>query len=169
MTSSQWRFPPKVGVDGELISKKSLSSSTAFLLTAHCSALPKVQSLHGLNVPVTWIPRDLVVNLVMASDGLPNSTCRSLMFCLIRAVAEPTLSLMEFHKKSTLATQPSQVLIQQSNITSPLRIFTMMLLNSSLKILFPCKSLHMREKRFARADGENFTGHRGWTCSSPFT
>ena len=87
MTSSQWCFRPKVGVDGEQISKKSLSpktceQGTAFLLTAHCLALPKVQSSHGLNVLVTWILRALAVDLVMASDGWPNSMWKLLMFCL---------------------------------------------------------------------------------------
>ena len=74
MTSSQWCLPPKVGVDGELMLKKSLSpkiieQGTAFLLTAHCFSLPRAQSSHGLRVPVTWIPRALVVAWVMVSDG----------------------------------------------------------------------------------------------------
>ena len=56
----------KVGVKGELLSKKSLSSKnfdqvTAFLLISCCLAFPKVQSSHGLKVPVNCIPIVLVV------------------------------------------------------------------------------------------------------------
>ena len=56
--SSQFFLPPKVGVEGELMSMKSLSpkifdQGTAFLVTAHCLALPKVQSSQGMKVPVT--------------------------------------------------------------------------------------------------------------------
>ena len=167
MTSSQWRFLLKVGVDGELISKKSLSpktckQDTAFLLTACCLALPKAQSSHGLNIPVTWIPRALAVNLVMASDGWPNSTWRLLIFCLGRPVVDNALSLMQSHRKLTPVTQPSCILIQHSNIISPLGVLMTMLLNSLLEILFPQKSLPMKEKRFASAKGQNFTGHRVW-------
>ena len=111
MTSSQWCFPLKVGVVVELLLKKSHSSkicdqSTAFLLTDHCLALPRAQSSHSLNVPVTWIPRALVVIQVMVLDGWPNSTWRSLMFFLGRAVADNALSLLESHRKLAPVTQP---------------------------------------------------------------
>ena len=153
MNSCQWHFPPKVGAVGELISKTSLPPKIckwgkAFLLTAHCLALPKVHSSHSLNIPMTWILRAFVVDLVMTSDGWPNSIYRLLMFCLMRAVAETALWLMEFHRKLTPANQPSRVLIWRSNMISPLGVFTMMLLNLLLEILFPCESLHVREKLF---------------------
>ena len=76
---------------------------------------------------------------------------------------------MEFHKKLTPATQSSRVLIRQSNMISPLGVFTTMLLNLLLEIVFPHESLHVREKRFAPAKGQNLAGHRVWTCSSLFT
>ena len=114
MTSSQWCFPPKVGVDGEPMSKKSLSlktceRGTAFLLTAHCLTLPRAQSSHGLIVLETWIPKALAVDWVMASDGWPNSTWRSLIFFLGRAVADAVLLSFDAHRRLTLATQPSRV------------------------------------------------------------
>ena len=58
MMSSQCFLPPKVGVEGELMLKKSLLPNifyqgTAFLLTACCLALPKAQSSYSLKVPAT--------------------------------------------------------------------------------------------------------------------
>ena len=162
MTSSQWCFLPKVGVDGELISKKRLSPKicergTVFLLTAHCLALPKVQSVHILNVLATWIPRPLVVDLVMALDGWSNSTWKSLMLCLGRAVADSALSLLKPQRKSTPVTQPSQILIWRSST---------ILFHWSLEILFPRESSHLNENRFTPAAiGQNVTGYRVWTCS----
>ena len=52
MMNSQFLLPLKVEVEGELMLKKSLApktfeQETAFLLTAHCLALPKAQSSHG--------------------------------------------------------------------------------------------------------------------------
>ena len=66
MMISQCCLLPKVGVEGELVSKKSLShkiseQDAAFLLPAHCLALPRVQSSHGLEVLVIWIQRAFVV------------------------------------------------------------------------------------------------------------
>ena len=174
MTSSQWHFPPKVEVCGELTSKKSLSSKickqgTAFLLTAHYLALPSVQSLNSLNVLVTWIPRPLAVDLMMASDEWPNSTWRSLTLLSSGAVADTALLLLESHRKSTSATQPSWVLIRWSSTMSLLGVLITMLFNWSLEILFPLKSLHVKENRFAPAMGQNLTGHRVWTCSALLT
>ena len=135
MTSSQWHLPPKVRVDGELVSKKSLSPKTckwgtAFLLTACCLALPKAQSSHGLNVPVTWIPRDLVVDLIIAADGWPSSTCRLLMFCLGRAVAETALLFIEFHRKLTPATRWSNIILTQNFYYDVVHIITCNLISS---------------------------------------
>ena len=129
MTSGQWCFPPKVGVDGEHVSKKSLSPKiytwgTALLLTTHCLALPNVQSLQGLIVPVTWIPRPLVVDLVMASDGWPNSTWRLLMFLLSKAVSDTALLSTEAPRKSSPATQSLQVLIQQFSTNDVIKLIT---------------------------------------------
>ena len=69
------------------------------------------------------------MDIVMASDGWPNSMCRLLTFCLGRAVADNALLSIEAHRKSTPATQPLQVLIQQSNIMLPFGVLMMMLLN----------------------------------------
>ena len=66
-----------------------------------------MQSSHGLNALVTCMPKCLAVDLVMASDGWPNSMCRLLMSLLGRAVADTALSSMEAHRKSTPVTQPS--------------------------------------------------------------
>ena len=57
----------------------------------------------------------------------------------------------------------------QPNWISPLGLLITMLLDSLLEVLFPCESLQVRKKRFAPAIGQNFTGHRVWTCSSPLT
>ena len=174
MTHSQWHLPPKVWVDGELMSKKSLSPKiceqrTAFLLTAYCFALPRAQSSHGLKVLVTWIPRDLAIDLVMGSNGWPSLTWRLLMSCLIRVIAVTAFLSIVFLQKPSSGTQPSPVLIQQSSTILPIGVITMIFLVLSLEILFPCKSLHTSKKRFAPADGQNFTGHSVWTCSCSFT
>ena len=174
MTSSQWQLPPKVVVDGELMLKKSLSPKicewgTAFLLTAHCLALPKAQSSHSLNVMVTWMPRALVVALVIVSDGWPNSTWRLLIFLLVRMVADTALSALALRRKSTPVNQPSWVFIWQLRMILSVGVLTMMLFWWSLAILFPCKSLQVKENRFAPALGQNFTGHRVWICSVPLT
>ena len=84
MMSSQCYLLPKVEVEEELMSKKSLfpkivKQGTAFLLTACCLALPKAQSSHGLKVLVTWIPRALVVAWVMDSERCVSSMCRLLI------------------------------------------------------------------------------------------
>ena len=97
MTKSQWHFPLKVRVDGELMSKKSLSpkiceQGTTFLLMAFCLALPKVQSSQGLKVLVTWILTLFAVDLVIATDGWLSSTCRLLISCLMKAVAYTAFS-----------------------------------------------------------------------------
>ena len=165
MTSSQWHFLPKIELDGELMVKNCLSpkicnQGTAFLLTNCCLALPRAQSSYHLNVPVTWIPRALVVIWVMVSDGWPNSTWRLLMFFLGRAVADTALSLVESHRKSTPTTQPSWVLILWSRMISSVGVLTTILFQCSLEILFPCKSLHIRENWFTPALGQNYTGHR---------
>ena len=169
MTSSQWHFPPKVGVNGELMLKKSLSPKTcewgtAFLLTAHCLALPRAQSSHDLNLLVTWIQNALAVDWVMASNEWPNSMWRLLIFFLGRADVDTALSSFDAHIKSTLATQPSRVLIWQSRMMSPFGVLITMLFRWSFEILFPCKNSHVRESRFAPALGQNFTDHRVWTC-----
>ena len=132
MTCSQCCSLPKVGVDGELISKKSLSpkmfeQGTAFLLTAHCLALPKAQFSHDLKVPVTWILRALVVAWVMDLEGCLTSICRSLIFFLCRAINDYALSSSVSWRNSTPVTQPLQVLIQQSRIILPLIELTTML------------------------------------------
>ena len=89
--SRQCFFPPKVRVKGELMSKKSLSPKIfdwgkAFLLMDHCLALPKVQSLNGMNL------RALVVVWEIDLDGWLSSTCRSLIFFLWWSVADCALS-----------------------------------------------------------------------------
>ena len=47
------------------LSPKIFGQGTAFLLIAHCLALHGAQSSHSLKVPVTWMPRALVVAEVM--------------------------------------------------------------------------------------------------------
>ena len=96
----------------------------------------------------------------MALDGWPNSMCRLLMLHLNRAIADTALLLLEPHRKLTPVTQPLQVLIWQSSTMSPHGVLITMLFKRMLEILFPCKSLHVRENRFAPAIGQNFTGHR---------
>ena len=140
MTSSQCFLLPKVGVEGELISKKSISlkmfdQATAFLFTPYCLAFPKAQSSHGLKVPVTCIPISLVVVQVIDLDVRPP------------------------------ATQLSWVLIQRSRIILPTEDLTMILFQWLLDILFPCESLHIRAKWFASTLGQNFTGHIIWICT----
>ena len=174
MISSQWCFPPKVGVDGELMSEKSLSPKTckldtAFLLTAHCLALPGAESSHGLNLPVTWIPKALAADQVMACNGWPNLMWRLLVFFLGMAVADTAFLLYDAYIKSTPATQPLRVLIWWSRMMSPFGVLITLLFRWSHEILFPCNSLHLREKWFAPALGQNITGHRVWTCSVPLT
>ena len=174
MTSSQCFLPPKVGVEGEMIFKKSLSpknfdQATAFLLTACCSTLPNVQSSHDLNMPVTWIPMALAAAWLIDLDGWPSSTWRSLIFFLWGAVADCTLSLPVSQRNSTLATQLSWVLIWQSRMISPSVDLTMMLFWLSLEIFFLFESLHVRKNRFTPALGQNFMGHRVCTFSVPST
>ena len=174
MSSSQWHFSPKVGVEGELMLKKNLSSKifereTAYLFTAQCFALPRAQSSHGLNLLVMSMPRALGVAQVMVSDGWPHSTWRSLIFLFVRVVADTALSLLALHRKSTPATQLSWVLIWGSRMLLPVGVLTTMMFWWSLANLFPCKNLHIRENRFAHALGQNFTGHRVWNHSVPLT
>ena len=114
--SSQCRLPPEVGIEGEVMLKKSLSHKIferglAFLLTVHCLALSKGQSSYVFNVQVTWIPRSLVVEWVMVLDGFPSSTFRSLMFFLQGGVADCTISSCISHRSLMLVTQPLHVLI----------------------------------------------------------
>ena len=121
MMSSQCCLLTKVEVEGELMSKKSLSPKifecgTAFLLTVPCLALCRMQSSHSLKVPVTWIPRALVVPWVLVS---PSLMLRSLMFFLQGAIADCALLSFVSQRNSNPETQPSQVLIQQSRIILP--------------------------------------------------
>ena len=58
ITRSQCFLRPKVGVEGELVSKqcfspKIIEQGMAFLLLAHCLSLPKAQSSHGMKVLLT--------------------------------------------------------------------------------------------------------------------
>ena len=74
MTSSQCSLLPKVGVQGKHMLKKSLSlkisdQATVLLLTPCCLALPNVQSLHGMNVSVAWIPMALAVAWAIDLNG----------------------------------------------------------------------------------------------------
>ena len=165
MMSSQCCLPSKVGVEGELISMKSLSAKifkqgTAILLTVHWLLLSKAQSSHGLNTLVTWIPRALAVAWVMILEGCLSSMCRSLMIFLQGVVADCAHSSCISHRHLTPATQPSGVLIQQSRMILPLIELTTMLFWGSLEILFPSKSLHIRENMSSPALGQNFMGHR---------
>ena len=101
--SGQCFLPPKVGVEGELMSKKRLSpknfdQATAFLLTAHCLALPNAQSSHGLKVPVTWILRALAIAQVIDSDGRLSSTWRLLIF-FVRSSSRLHPLIISFSKK----------------------------------------------------------------------
>ena len=123
MTSSQC-FLTKVVEEGELMSKKCLSPKildwgTAFLLTANCLALAKVQSLHGVNILVNWIPRALAVAWVIDSDGWTSSTCRLLIFFLQGVVADYALLLLVSQRNSSTATQSSWVLVQWSRMILP--------------------------------------------------
>ena len=167
MTSSQWCFLPKVRIDGELMSKKSLSpkifdQGTAFLLTACCLALPRIQSSHCLNVLVTCIPMSLEVVWVMDLDRWPSWMWRSLIFFFQWAVVDWALSSHVSHRNLTPATQLSQVLIWWSKMILPLEDLTTMLFQRSHDTLFSCENMHVREKRFAPALEQNFTGHRVW-------
>ena len=110
--------------------------------------------------PMTWIPRALAVAQAMKLEGCLSSTSRLLMFFLHGAVADCSHFVMFFQRNLTLATQPSQVLIQSSRMILPLVELTTILLWWSLDILFPCESLHIRKNRIAPALGQNLTGHR---------
>ena len=132
------------------MSKKSHSPKiykwgTAFLFAAHCLALPRVQSSHGLNILVTWMPRFLVVAWLIVSDGWPNWMWRSLIFLLVRVVAVTALSALALHRTLAHVAQPSQVLIQQWRMISPVGVLATMLFWWSLAILFPCESLQVRQ------------------------
>ena len=128
----------------------------------HCLALPRVHSSHSLKVPVTWMPRALVVVCLIFSEGLPSSMLGLLTFLLGRVVADTALSSLALQRRSTLVTQPSWVLIWGSRMISPVGVLTTMFC-WSLAVLFSCKSLHIRENRFAPALGQNFTSYRVWT------
>ena len=80
-------------------------------------------------------------------------------------IADCNLLLHVSQRNSTLATQPSRVLVWQSRMISPSTDLTMILFQWSLVIFFPCKSSHVRDNRFAPALGGNFTGHIVCTCS----
>ena len=158
MTSSQCCLCSKVAVEGELMSKKSLSPkifkwATAILLTLLFLAFPNAQSSHGLKVLMTWIPIALAVAPVIALGRWPSSTCKLLVFLLHWAVPDWALSWFYSHRNSTLATQLSWVLMQQSRIISSSEDLTTMLFWWLLFILFPCKSLHVKEKRIASTFG----------------
>ena len=92
MTSNKCFLPPKVEIEGELISKNSLPFKLLgvqqpsylhrpFLFYPGCN-------LHTLNVQVTWIHIDLVVTQVMTPEGGSNLTCRSFTFILLRVMAD---------------------------------------------------------------------------------
>ena len=174
MMSSQYHLLPKVGVEGELMSMKSLSPKIvkhgiAFLLNAHCLVLPKAQSSHSLKVLVIWIPRALSVAWAMDSEECLSSMCSLLIFFMHGAIADFAPLLCIFQRNSTPATQPSWALILQSRMILPFVEWTTTLFWWPLDILFLCKSLHVREDRFAHTLGQNFTGHRMCTCSVPLT
>ena len=167
MTSNQCFLPSKIRVEGELMSQKILSpkifeQATAFLLTAHCLAFPKVQSSHGLKVLATWIHIALVVAWVIDLDGWPSLTWRLPICFLQGAVADCALYLFVSWRKLTLATQLSWVLIWQSRMILPTVDLTMILFWWSLEIFFPYKSSHVRENRFTPVLG---TDHIVWTHS----
>ena len=82
---------------------------------------------------------------VIDSEGCLTSTCRSLIFFLQGAVADFAL-LMSLD----LAIKDDIVF----------HTVDTMLLQWLLEIVFPCKSLHARENKFAPVLGQNFTGHR---------
>ena len=86
---------------------------------ACCLVLPKVQSSHGINLLVTWIPRVLAVEWVIDLDGWPSSMYRLLIFFLQGAIADCTLSWLVSWIKSILVTQPPWVLIWQSRMILP--------------------------------------------------
>ena len=134
------------------------------VMAAHCLALPKAQSSHGLNVTMIWI-RALAVAWVMDLEGCPSSTCKWLMFFLHGAVSDCALSLCVSWRNLTPVTQPLWGSIQQSRMILPFIELNTMLFLWSLEILFPCKCLHFRENRFAPALQQNFMGHRVHTHS----
>ena len=63
-----------------------------------------MQSSHGLNVLVTWMPRALAVVKVMVLEGFLSSTWRLLIFFLSRAMANNALSFLASQTKLTMAT-----------------------------------------------------------------
>ena len=75
-------------------------------------------------------------------------------------IANAALLLFASQMNSTLATQPSLVLVQHLRIILPFVELSTMLFLWSLDIVFLCKSLHIREKGFACASGQNFMGQR---------
>ena len=118
-------FLPKLMVDRELILKNKhwslifkwlCYSWLAFLIlfcfvyNAGFAHLKGSCSLRPTVFPVAWI---------MSSKGCPNSLCRSLIFLIFFYFVDAwTLSLFPLQMNSTLATQPSQIFIHQSNTIS---------------------------------------------------
>ena len=89
--------------------------------------------------------RALTVAWVMVLDGWPSSMWRLLIFLLGRVVADTALSSLVLQRKSTPATQLSQVFIQQSRMILSVGVLTTMLFCWSLAILFSCESSQVSE------------------------
>ena len=87
-------------------------------------------------------------------------------WCLLQGgIAYGALSLFVSLRNSSLATQPSWVLIQQSRMILSFVDLIMILFWWSLVIFFSCKILHVTENRFTHALGQNFMGQRVWIHS----
>ena len=95
----------------------------------------------------------------MTSEGWKSSVCRMLMSFLGDELGKEPFC------DSTLATQPLGVFIQQSRMTSMSEECITMSSLWSHSILFPCKSLHIREYRFKPALAQYFMGHNMCTHS----
>ena len=146
-----------------LRARYSLFADSSLLCFAQSAIFTRFEGTGDLYIEI------FAVDLVIASDGCQNSTWRSLISCLMRAVADAAFLSITFWRKSTTVTKTSRVLIQRSRMILPIEVDTTMLLALSHEILFPWESLQVSKKRLAPAVGQNFTGHNVWTCSSPFT
>ena len=101
--------------------------------------------------------------------GCPSSLCRSFIFFLHEAVADCAFLLCLLKEFNSIDSTSARLDLTNKNDLSTCRTNNYMFWQS-LDILFSCKSLHMKENRFAPALGQIFMGHRvstvPWTCQT---
>ena len=132
----------KVGVDGKLLSKNSLSPKILECLTA-LQLMPlffascKAQSSWGFIVTMRMRPIALPVSWVIISEGWPSSASRISMFFLFDWAVDSKFSPMWAHFSKQLdsgyPTIVSLDMVIQCNVITP-------------RLLLPCKSWNVSEE-----------------------